>query len=189
MLCSVCLSHFLSLFFYLNYVVRGLPAFFIHILTKKIIIIILKLLQVAAISEQAASESSEESLKDNSLNPPGWKSFDMAAVVAATEDLFLFIFSKKGSRVRVFLLRDIIGTVDIVLQDEVFGCSSDEKRQSRSEVCSNHLDIFASNNIFTNQSILEVRFVRVMDDFVLFCCRIMLCWKELLMGFSASVMQ
>ncbi|CAK9312776.1 unnamed protein product [Citrullus colocynthis] len=88
---------------------------------------------VAAISEQAASESSEESLEDNSLNPSGWKSFDMAAVVAATEDLFLFIFSKKGSRVRIFLLRDIIGTVDIVLQDEVFGYSSDEKHQSRSE--------------------------------------------------------
>ncbi|XP_011649854.1 uncharacterized protein LOC101207577 isoform X2 [Cucumis sativus] len=87
---------------------------------------------VAAISEQA-SEPSEESLKENFSNPLGWKSFDMPAVVAATEDLFLFILSKKGSRVRVFLLRDIIATVDIVLQDEVFGCSSDEKRQTRSE--------------------------------------------------------
>ncbi|XP_008445286.1 uncharacterized protein LOC103488364 isoform X1 [Cucumis melo] len=87
---------------------------------------------VAAISEQA-SESSEESHKNNSSNPLGWKSFDMPAVVAATEDLFLFILSKKGSRVRVFLLRDIIATVDIVLQDEVFGCSSDENRQTRSE--------------------------------------------------------
>lgn len=125
--------HFLILFFlYLNYVLRGLPAFFSCVLTKKNL-----LLQVAAISEQAA-ESSEESSKDNS-NPLGWKSFDMQAVVSATEDLFLFILSKKGSRVRVFLIRDIIGAVDIVLQDEVFGCSSEEKRQTRSEVCSTHL--------------------------------------------------
>lgn len=87
---------------------------------------------VAAISEQA-SESSEESSKDNSSNPLGWKSFDMEAVVSATEDLFLFILSKKGSRVRVFLIRDIIGAVDIVLQDEVLGCSSDKKYQTRSE--------------------------------------------------------
>ncbi|XP_023538257.1 uncharacterized protein LOC111799091 isoform X1 [Cucurbita pepo subsp. pepo] len=87
---------------------------------------------VAAISEQAA-ESSEESSKDSSSNPLGWKSFDMEAVVSATEDLFLFILSKKGSRVRVFLIRDIIGAVDIVLQDEVLGCSSNKKYQTRSE--------------------------------------------------------
>lgn len=130
-----------SLSLNLNYVLRGLPAFFFRILRNRKF-----LLQVAAISEQAAAESSEESSKENSSNPLEWKSFDMQAVVSATEDLFLFILSEKGSRVRVFLIRDIIGAVDIALQDEVFGCSSDEMRQTRSEVCSTHLYRFASNN-------------------------------------------
>ncbi|KAE8732541.1 ultraviolet-B receptor UVR8-like [Hibiscus syriacus] len=74
---------------------------------------------VAAISEQA-SESSEEPPKseDKGLHPLGWKSFDMRAVVAATEDLMHFILSEKGQLVRVFLLRDIIRAADIFLQDE-----------------------------------------------------------------------
>lgn len=144
------------------------------------------MLQVAAISEQAA-ESSEESSKDSSSNPLGWKSFDMEAVVSATEDLFLFILSKKGSRVRVFLIRDIIGAVDIVLQDEVLGCSSNKKYQTRSEVCSTHLYIFSSNNSFSNKSILEVS--GVMANVAYCVYRMMLCWKELFTGFSVSVMQ
>ncbi|MCD7461996.1 hypothetical protein HAX54_047530 [Datura stramonium] len=41
-----------------------------------------------------------------------WGSFDIRAVVSATEDLFQFILSDKGSRVRVFLVRDIVKAAD-----------------------------------------------------------------------------
>lgn len=83
---------------------------------------------IAAVSEQA-SESAEEppDTKGNSSSPLEWKSFDMRAVVAATEDLFQFILSRKGLRVRVFLIRDIISATDIFLQDEVIACIFYEK--------------------------------------------------------------
>ncbi|TYI80100.1 hypothetical protein E1A91_D05G067600v1 [Gossypium mustelinum] len=88
--------------------------------------------QIAAISEQA-SESSEEPPKseEKGSHPIGWKSFDMHAVVAATEDLLLFILSEKGQMVRVFLLRDIIRAADIFLQDEVMGCRLDAESKAR----------------------------------------------------------
>ncbi|GMI92427.1 hypothetical protein like AT5G24970 [Hibiscus trionum] len=87
---------------------------------------------IAAISEQA-SESSEEPPKSNEKGPHplGWKSFDMGAVVAATDDLLLFILSEKGQVVRVFLLRDIIRAADIFLQDEVMGCRVDAGNKAR----------------------------------------------------------
>ena len=100
--------------------------------------------QIAAVSEQA-SESAEElpDNKGNSSGPLEWKSFDMRAVVAATEDLFQFILSRKGLRVRVFLIRDIISATDIFLQDEVIRCIFNEKLGTRapleSEVCLNAL--------------------------------------------------
>ncbi|TQD75787.1 hypothetical protein C1H46_038684 [Malus baccata] len=52
-------------------------------------------------------------------------------VVAATEDLFHFILSKKGERVRVFLVRDIIAAADAFLDDEVVGRMFNEKPESR----------------------------------------------------------
>lgn len=55
----------------------------------------------------------------------------MRAVVSATEDLFKFILSDKGLRVRVFLVRDIIKAIDIFLQDEVVANIFDEKVQAR----------------------------------------------------------
>ncbi|XVE97297.1 hypothetical protein REPUB_Repub03eG0007600 [Reevesia pubescens] len=87
---------------------------------------------VVAISEQA-SESSDEPGKseENDSDPLGWKSFDIRAVVAATEDLLLFILSEKGLMVRVFLLRDIIRAADVFLQDEVLGCRLDAKSKAR----------------------------------------------------------
>lgn len=95
------------------------------------------LYQVAAISEQASEEPPES--EENDSPPSGWKSFDMHAVVDATEDLLLFILSEKGLMVRVFLLRDIIRAADIFLQDEVFGCrleaESRARRTSEFEVC------------------------------------------------------
>ncbi|KAL7150651.1 hypothetical protein ABFS83_05G128200 [Erythranthe nasuta] len=83
---------------------------------------------IAAISGQADSETDGASSKsqENSTDPLGWKSFDMHAVVSATEDLFQFILSKKGSRVRVFLLRDILEAADTFLEQEVVSCFSDE---------------------------------------------------------------
>ncbi|CAB4296517.1 unnamed protein product [Prunus armeniaca] len=87
---------------------------------------------IAAISEQA-SESAEEhpNSGESSPNPLRSKSFDMHAVVAATEDLLRFILSEKGQRVRVFLVRDIIHAADAFLEDEVVGCMFDEKPEAR----------------------------------------------------------
>ncbi|XP_007011654.2 PREDICTED: uncharacterized protein sll0005 isoform X3 [Theobroma cacao] len=88
--------------------------------------------QVAAISEQA-SESSKEppNFEENDSHPLEWKSFDIRAVVAATEDLLLFILSEQGLMVRVFLLRDIIRAADSFLQDEVLGCRLDAESKAR----------------------------------------------------------
>lgn len=78
--------------------------------------------------------------EESSSNATSWKSFDMRAVVAATEDLLQFILSEKGLRVRIFLLRDIIKAADAFLQDEVVGCILNEKleatEKSHSEVSS-----------------------------------------------------
>ncbi|KAI8547677.1 hypothetical protein RHMOL_Rhmol07G0214700 [Rhododendron molle] len=87
---------------------------------------------IAAISEQA-SESASEATKpeDKSLNPLGWKSFDMRDVVSATKGLFQFILSDKGLRVRIFLARDITQAADIFLEDEVVEWIFNDKAQSR----------------------------------------------------------
>ncbi|CAI0376671.1 unnamed protein product [Linum tenue] len=78
---------------------------------------------IAAISQESASEPTGEAAnsKDDSPNTLGWKSFDMRAVVSATEDLLLFVLSQRGSRVRVFLLRDMVKAADAFIQDEVIG--------------------------------------------------------------------
>lgn len=55
----------------------------------------------------------------------------MHAVVAATEDLLHFMLSEKGQRVRVFLVRDIIGAADAFFQDEVGGCMFNENPEAR----------------------------------------------------------
>ncbi|KAI5673088.1 hypothetical protein M9H77_13452 [Catharanthus roseus] len=77
---------------------------------------------IAAISQQAS-----ETERSDGSSSFGWRSFDIHAVVAATEDLFLFILSDKGCRVRVFLLKDIIAASNIFLQDEVINFVFDEK--------------------------------------------------------------
>ncbi|KVH95112.1 Protein kinase-like domain-containing protein, partial [Cynara cardunculus var. scolymus] len=64
----------------------------------------------------------------SSSNPLEWKSFDMHAVVSATEDLFKFILSEKGFRVRLFIVRDIVKVADIFLQDEVTSSMFDENQ-------------------------------------------------------------
>ncbi|KAK3439651.1 hypothetical protein EUGRSUZ_C04023 [Eucalyptus grandis] len=78
---------------------------------------------IVAISEQASEYVEDSKSPEESSNPLGWKSFDMRAVVAATEDLWLFILSEKGLRVRIFLLRDIIKAADTFLLNQVGGCS------------------------------------------------------------------
>ncbi|KAJ4962898.1 hypothetical protein NE237_022837 [Protea cynaroides] len=71
---------------------------------------------IAAISEQASeSEVPPNNTAANASN--SWKSFNMRAVVAATEDLFHFILSNKGQRVRIFLVRDIMRAADIFLKE------------------------------------------------------------------------
>ncbi|KHN07007.1 Hypothetical protein glysoja_023190 [Glycine soja] len=85
---------------------------------------------VAAISEQASEitgDPSSEKFSSSSV----WKLFDMHAVVDSTEDLFLFILSDKGLRVRLFLLRDIVEAADVFLQDEVIDCALNENPQGQ----------------------------------------------------------
>lgn len=80
--------------------------------------------QVEAIASQAGPV-------EEYSNPLGWKSFDMRAVVSATEDLFQFILSDKGVRVRVFLLKDIINAADTFLEDEVVASMFDINCQAK----------------------------------------------------------
>ncbi|KAM3322827.1 putative protein isoform X1 [Capsicum chacoense] len=82
---------------------------------------------IAAISQQA-SETEGETQKSYS---DSLGSFDIRAVVSATEDLFEFILSDKGSRVRVFLVRDIVKAADVFYQDEVLNNLLDEKLRAR----------------------------------------------------------
>ncbi|XP_058068081.1 uncharacterized protein LOC131217240 isoform X4 [Magnolia sinica] len=89
--------------------------------------------QVAAISEQASESAEEKSDKSgtNASHARGWKSFDMRSVVAATEDLFHFILSEKGRRVRVFLVKDIIKAGDAFLHGEALRCIFNENHGLR----------------------------------------------------------
>ncbi|KAK4364887.1 hypothetical protein RND71_016245 [Anisodus tanguticus] len=82
---------------------------------------------IAAISQQASETEGE--IQKSYTDPLG--SFDIRAVVSATEDLFQFILSDKGSRVRVFLVRDIIKAADVFYQDEVLNNLLDEKLRAR----------------------------------------------------------
>ncbi|KAG8381953.1 hypothetical protein BUALT_Bualt05G0026200 [Buddleja alternifolia] len=86
---------------------------------------------IVAISQQT-SESDETSSnpQETTSNPMGWKSFNMRAVVAATEDLLQFILSNKGSRVRVFLIRDILKAADTFLEHELVPSSFNKKYEA-----------------------------------------------------------
>ncbi|KAJ8430217.1 hypothetical protein Cgig2_006725 [Carnegiea gigantea] len=61
----------------------------------------------------------------------------MQSVVAATEDLLLFILSEKGLRIRQYLVRDILKAVDALLQEDLVACNFDgysiERKTSISE--------------------------------------------------------
>ncbi|MFS8030223.1 putative ABC-type Cd(2+) transporter [Helianthus anomalus] len=88
---------------------------------------------VAAISEQSSNTSGEgdKDAKKPSTSPLEGNSFDMHAVVAATEDLVKFILSDKAFRVRLFIIRDIVKVADIFLQDQVTSCMFDENLEPR----------------------------------------------------------
>ncbi|GMH07952.1 hypothetical protein Nepgr_009792 [Nepenthes gracilis] len=89
---------------------------------------------VAAISEEAPESMGEApNAQQHSSNSLGWKSFDMHSVVAATEDLLLFILSEKGFRVRLFIVRDILKASDVFLQDVVVAHIFDEQLAQTSE--------------------------------------------------------
>ncbi|KAL6871477.1 hypothetical protein ACP4OV_014306 [Aristida adscensionis] len=77
---------------------------------------------IAAISEQSSESSSksEDGSGHNANGSSDWRSFDMHSVIAATEDLFHFILSRKGWRVRVFLVQDIVKASDAFLQEATF---------------------------------------------------------------------
>ncbi|KAK9052896.1 hypothetical protein SSX86_029526 [Deinandra increscens subsp. villosa] len=88
---------------------------------------------VAAISEQSSNKSGEDDkdAKKPSSSPLEGNSFDMHAVVAATEDLVKFILSDKAFRVRLFIIRDILKVADIFLDDQVTSCMFDENLEPR----------------------------------------------------------
>ncbi|KAJ3679234.1 hypothetical protein LUZ60_017245 [Juncus effusus] len=75
-----------------------------------------------------SKSGTETKNRDNSKSGTthGWKSFDMRSVVASTEDLFNFILSEKGRRVRVFLIQDILKASDAFLQDLASPCFFDK---------------------------------------------------------------
>lgn len=84
---------------------------------------------IAAISEQSSESSNKygDGSDENAAGSSGWRSFDMHSVVAATEDLFHFILSRKGWRVRVFLVQDIVKASDAFLQEATFPGVFDEE--------------------------------------------------------------
>ncbi|XP_075506081.1 uncharacterized protein LOC142543011 [Primulina tabacum] len=84
---------------------------------------------ILAISEQASQVNETSKPQEIFSSSLGWNSFDIRAVVSATEDLFQFILSKKGSRVRVFLIRDILKAADTFLEDDVVSRFSNKKFQ------------------------------------------------------------
>ncbi|KAF9616307.1 hypothetical protein IFM89_029083 [Coptis chinensis] len=85
---------------------------------------------IAAISESAEEPVSGPEASSAS-NAMGWKNFDMRSVVSATEDLFNFILSEKGWRVRVYLVQDIIKAADVVLSEKTFPFIFNEKSEVR----------------------------------------------------------
>lgn len=90
--------------------------------------------QIAAISEQA-SETGDEQLNHSGMNMSenagGWKSFNMRTVAAATEDLFHFILSEKGRRVRIFLVKDIVNVADSLIEGEAMACNVPDKAKTK----------------------------------------------------------
>ncbi|KAL8201135.1 hypothetical protein R6Q57_012474 [Mikania cordata] len=90
-------------------------------------------LLVAAISKQSSNKSTEadNNAKKPSPSPLEGNSFDMHAVVAATEDLVKFILSDKAFRVRLFIIRDILNVADMVLEDQATSCMFDENLEQR----------------------------------------------------------
>ncbi|XP_020583969.1 uncharacterized protein LOC110027043 isoform X2 [Phalaenopsis equestris] len=90
---------------------------------------------IAAISELSSERTNESPDSASRTNfDPGWKSFDMKAVVSATEDLLCFVLSVKGQRVRVFLLRDIIKVADAFLQEETLSCKDVTQETTKSSL-------------------------------------------------------
>lgn len=78
---------------------------------------------IAAISDPSDETTNEPpDSASKAAYAHGWKSFDMHAVVAATEDLLCFVLSVKGQRVRVFLISDIVKAADAFLQEEALLC-------------------------------------------------------------------
>ncbi|XP_074280419.1 uncharacterized protein LOC141605509 isoform X1 [Silene latifolia] len=94
---------------------------------------------IAAISEEA-SDSAEPrpNFEQESSIPVRWKSFDMRSVVAATEDLFLFILSGKGLRVRLHLTRDILKAADAFLLEEVVHKFNDDFYERKTSMSEEH---------------------------------------------------
>ncbi|KAB1204767.1 hypothetical protein CJ030_MR8G027386 [Morella rubra] len=129
---------------------------------------------MAAISEQPSKSSGEPpNAEENSSSPLGWKSFDMRAVVAATEDLLQFILSEKGLRVRVFLLRDIIKATDVLMQDKVVECIPNEKLEARE----------------TSESEEHSKVARIFDGFQYLCEAVKLApevWTAMLMRMAVK---
>ncbi|XP_031483097.1 protein ACTIVITY OF BC1 COMPLEX KINASE 3, chloroplastic isoform X5 [Nymphaea colorata] len=81
---------------------------------------------VMAISESAEPKEKEEKASIHAPTAEEWKSFDMRAVVLATEDLFNFIFSGQGLRVQIFLCQDIVKAADAFFDPKVLSSFSSE---------------------------------------------------------------
>lgn len=121
------------------------------------------LFQVAAISEQASEQTGDPSPEKIS-SPSLWKLFDMHAVVDSTEDIFNFILSEKGHRVRLFLLRDIVEAADVFLQDEVIDFPLNERPQGQRILL---FEVFYINFIFVCVCVCVFVFMACMEVSIL----------------------
>ena len=89
--------------------------------------------QIIAISQESTYSSLQSANGDSWAGQDGlergparsWGFFDIRTVISATSDLFEFILSEDGYRVRVWLVKDIVEAFNILFDHAVQGNNED----------------------------------------------------------------
>ncbi|KAH9304656.1 hypothetical protein KI387_009060, partial [Taxus chinensis] len=114
---------------------------------------------VMAIAEQTSATDKDAQSQNNLDSTEAGEcvlSFDMRAVAASTVDLFDFIFSGKGERIRIFLIQDIVNAVDTFLQQEIFSYLYPERSESaESSNVSNEKFRSSNEHVIQKQWVLD----------------------------------
>jgi aarF domain-containing kinase len=100
---------------------------------------------VIAISQESINSSPGSANEDRWGGQDGlergptrsWGFFDMRTVISATSDLFEFILSEEGYRVRVWLVKDIVEAFYIFLDQAAQGSNGDHNSSMGSEKSEN----------------------------------------------------